>query len=164
MNEEKKAKLDEILNEYDDKLQQAKQGQERRKTEEEVFLDEFKRLRKEVIRPVMVNISENLKTHGHTCQVHEHEQQLERQGRIEDAKITMNLYPAGIERSAFHSINTPSISFSAQVYSKEIIIKSSTIMPNRGGQASPRGKLTSDKVDTDTIETYILDFLKDVLT
>ena len=134
-----KSHLDALMDKYGQRLEQTKREQEQIKVEEDAFLSEFKRLRKETIFPVMEDIGNQLKTRGHDYRISEEEETIDLEGRTRDAKITMNIFPAGVNRSAYRSENTPSISFIATRYKKKIWVHGSNIMPNRGGSAGPFG-------------------------
>ncbi len=163
MKKETKLTLDNLMNKYQQKLAEAKEEKEKVRSAEDVFLSAFKRLRKEVIRPVMEDFGKQLKARSHEYQITEEEESLDREGRIFDARITMFIFPVDIDRSAYRSGNTPSISFIASGHKKKIGVHASNILPTRGGSAGPRGsELDLEEVTDDLVEQEILKVLKEI--
>ena len=150
------------MDKYEQRLEEAKKRQEQIKSEEDVFLSEFTRLRKEVIHPRMEDIGNPLKERGHDYRISEEEESVDLEGRTRDARITMNIFPAGVDRSAYRPENTPSISFVATRYKKKIWAHSSNIMPNRGGSAGPRGEFNAEEITSDVVEREVLGVLKEI--
>ena len=163
MKEETKLTLDKLMDKYQQKLAAAKMNQEKIRSEEDVLQSAFKQLEKEVIRPVMEDFGKQLKARGHEYQITEEEESLDREGKLRDASITMHIFPAGINRSAFRQENTPSISFIASRNKKKVLVHASNILPNRGGSAGARGgDLMVEEVTSDLVEQEILGVLNDI--
>jgi hypothetical protein len=162
MKKETKSQLDVLMDKYGQRLEEAKKRQEQIKSEEDVFLSEFKRLRKEVIFPEMEDIGNHLKVRGHDYRIAEEEESLDSEGRTRDAKITINIFPAGVDRSAYRPEDTPSISFIATRYEKKIWVHGSNMMPNRGGSAGSRGKFNVEEITSDIVEREVLKVLKEI--
>ena len=163
MKKEVKSQLDVLIDKYGQRLAEAKKRQEQTKVEEDVFLTEFKRLRKKVIHPVMKDIGNRLKKRGHEYRISEQEESVDSEGRTRNAKITMSIFPKGVDRSAYGPENTPSISFIATRDKKKIWVHGSSIMPTRGGTAGSRGEFNAAEITTDAVEGEVLGVLKEIL-
>ncbi len=163
MKEETKLTLDNLMDKYQQKLAEAKKKQENIRSGEDVLLSAFKQLRKEVIRPVMEDFGNKLKARGHEYQITEEEESLDREGKLRDASITMHIFSAGIDRSAYSQENTPSISFIVSRHNQKVWVHGSNILPNRGGSAGVRGgDLNIEEVTSDLVEQEILGVLKEI--
>ena len=163
MKKEVKSQLDVLIDKYGQRLAEAKKRQEQTKVEEDVFLTEFKRLRKKVIHPVMKDIGNRLKKRGHEYRISEQEESVDSEGRTRNAKITMSIFPKGVDRSAYGPENTPSISFIATRDKKKIWVHGSSIMPARGGTSGSRGEFNAAEITTDAVEGEVLGVLKEIL-
>jgi hypothetical protein len=162
MKKEAKSQLDFLMDKYGQRLAEAKKRQEQIKVEENIFLTEFKHLRKKVIHPVMKNIGNRLKKHGHEYQISEQEESVDLAGRARNAKITMSIFPAGVDRSAYRPENTPSISFIAARYKKKIWVHGSSLVPSGGGTAGSRGEFNVAEITSDAVEREVLGVLKEI--
>ena len=147
---------------YEKKLKEHEKIRVSVRSEEEAFLDEFKRLRADVIRPAMEEIGNQLEARGHEVAISEREESTDSRGRTEDAKITMSFFPSDVERSVFRPDCTPSISFLTIGYKRKIRIHASNIMPNRGGSGGPRGEFDTAEITGDFVEAQVLKLLKEI--
>lgn len=164
MKEQSKKQLNEILNQYDKKQADAQEVKVQQQTEEEMFLEEFKKLRKEVIRPVFESIGNELKGRGHDYKIDEQEITTDAQGRTLPPRINMKIYPSGVERSEYRSDTTPNISLVADLSKKNVYTHVSTIQPNRGGSAGARDFLAINEIDADTVEKHVLKAVTDIFS
>lgn len=162
MKKETKSQLDVLMDKYGQRLEEGKKRQEQIKTEEDAFLSEFERLRKEVIRPVMEDIGNQLKARDHDYLISEKEEAVDLEGRTQDAKITMNILPAGVDRSVYRPESTPSVSFIATRYKRKIWVHGSNMMPNRGGSAGSRGEFNAEEINSDVVEKEVFGVLKEI--
>ena len=160
MKKESKSKLDALMSKYDQRIAEAQQKREQGEREEETFLIEFRRLRKEVIRPVMEDIGNQLRKDNHEFRIFEREESEESEGRQRDAHITMNVYPKDINRGDFGSTSTPFIRFYAEKYKERISIYGSSIIPGWGGESTDYGEFETMKVTIDVVESKILEVLE----
>ncbi len=160
MKKESKVKLDTLMSKYNQGIAKIQQKREQVEKKEETFLTEFRRLRKEVIRPVMEDIGSQLRKGKHEFQISEREELKDPEGRRLDANINMNVYPNGINRDDFGSASTPFIYFRADKYKERISVIGSTMMPGRGGDRTGYGEFEIMKVTVDIIESKILEVLE----
>jgi len=87
MKKEDESRLESILKTFEQKLAKSKDVKDQRRSEEDVFYMEFKRIRTQVVRPAMEDIANQLKARGHNSDISEVGD--ERSKR--DAKITMSI-------------------------------------------------------------------------
>jgi len=162
MKKETKSQLNVLMDKYHQKLAEAEGRQKQIKTEEDVFLTEFKRLRKKVIHRTMKSIGNQLKKRGHEYRISEQEESVDLEGRTRNANITMSIFPTGVDRSAYRPENTPSISFIATRHKKKVWIYGSSRMPSGGGTAGSRGEFNIAEISSDTVEREVLGVLKEI--
>jgi len=163
MKKETKSQLDVLMNKYGQRLAEAKKRQEKIKVEEDVFLTQFKRLRKKVIQPVMKSVGNQLKKRGHEYRISEQEESVDSEGRMRNAKIIMSIFPKGVDPSAYRPESTPSISFIATRDKKKIWVHGSSIMPTGGGTSGSRGEFNAAEITGDAVEREVLGVLKEIL-
>jgi len=157
--------LDALMGKYKQELAETKTRQAQTKTEEDIFLNEFKLLRREIIRPVMEDIGNELRTRGHEYGISEAEELVHPKSGTQHANITMKIIPAGFDWSAYTSFQqTPSISFFALKHDKKICVWGSNMMPGRGriGSAGPRGEFSVKEITNDVIEQEVLRVLEEI--
>ncbi len=160
MKEETKSKLNALMDEYDEKLKKKKKTQEEIELEENAFIDEFYRLRRKVMRPIIDEIGDYIKEHGHDYKVKE-EKLIDDYSTKKDAKITMMVFPSGIDRSAYTVSN---ISFTANKKEKDIYVSSKVIERNKSGTAEDRGVYNTNQINGDLVEKEIFNFLKAIFS
>lgn len=164
MNEHRKKQLDDILNQFDKKQSEIQEKKERIKTDEEIFLDEYKRIRQEVIRPVFESIAATLKERGHDCEIEEKDNATDARGSELPPSITMKIYPSREKRSAYKEDSTPRISFMPQANARQVYTHVSTIQPSQGGSAGVRDYFKVNELDTDTVEMNVLKAVADIFS
>ena len=162
MKKETKSELNILMNKYGQRLAEAKRRQKKVKAGKDIFLTEFKRLRKKVIGPAMKSIGNQLKKRGHEYWISEQEESVDSEGNRRNAKITMNIFPTSAHRSTYRPENTPSISFIATRDKKKIWIYGSSRMPTGEGTAGSRGEFSMEQITRDTVEREALGILKEI--
>jgi hypothetical protein len=96
---ENKKELDNIMSRYDSDdigLQEKKAAE---KAAQENFMKEYNRLKQEVIWPVIVDIGNQLNDYNHDYHVSEEEEYVDATANFTPASITLNIYPAGLDKS-----------------------------------------------------------------
>ncbi len=78
-----------LLNNYERQLKEKREKEEKVRRKEDIFLKRFRRLRTEVIKPVIDKISSKLKERGHDYSLEESEERKDADGRMQDAYITI---------------------------------------------------------------------------
>jgi len=157
LDSEIKKKLSAVLDEYDKAVANRQKAVEKSKSEHEKFIEEFKRLRTEVIRPVMEEFGVELRQRGHEYEIEERDETHDYEGRTLSAHITMTVYPKDIERNEFTKrfSDTPYVWFHASTYEKKIHVGSSNIMTGRGGSGGPTGEYEITQVNHNFVEQQV---------
>ena len=159
MNKENESHLDTILHSFEQKLAKVKDAQAQRRSAEDTSYIEFKRVRTEIIRPVMDDIATQLKARGHTVELSEVGD--ERSKR--DAKMTMRITIGGVPSSAYVPENTVLVSFSHGAHAN-ISIQASTPSQHRSGFPGARGDYAFSEITADLVEKKILEVLESVFS
>lgn len=167
MEKETKRKLDDLMDRYEQALKRGTQIREKQEKEDDGFLAQFEQIRKSVIRPVMEDMGNALKTRGHDYDVSEADRFSESTGvggRINLAcKISMEIFSAGIDRVSYTSANTPLISFTASSSKKRVLIHASNMTPGREGRSGPHGELDMKEITREKVEVMILELIGEIL-
>jgi hypothetical protein len=124
------------------------------------FNDEFRRLKKEVIWPVMVEVGNEINKYGHDYHVDEEEERVDTTAHEEPSSIQFNIYPAGVDRAYYTPDATPYIKFYANSYAKKVGIEVSTMMPGKGGTIGVHGEYAPDQMTKEFIEKEMVAVLK----
>jgi hypothetical protein len=158
-----KEALDSLMNSFGHDLEglYAKKAEE--KLSQENFAREFERLKQEVIWPIIVDIGNQLNSYGHDYHVSEEKEYVDATARFRPANITLNIYPATIDRSSYQPESTPYISFIADKYAKKIVIMVSTMMPGEGGAVGSHGEYEPGQITPEFVENEIIAVLKNTL-
>jgi hypothetical protein len=159
MNAEDKARLDAIMSSFEQKLAKSKDARSQRQSEEDAGYAEFKRVQRDVIRPAMEDMANELKARGHDSQISEVGD--ERSQR--DVRITMTFTIGGVSATAFSPENTVSVSFS-RTGSTTVTIQATTPIKNRSDLAGQRGNYAASDITTDIVQKKILEVLQEVFT
>jgi len=138
MKDISKSELASILDKYDEDLASRQKAAQKSKTEDEIFLSEFQRIRKEVIRPIMEELGTEVRTRGHEYKIEEKEETTDSEGKTSDAAIVMKVYPKDVDRmECLRTGSTPYVGFGAVRYKKKVFAYCSNIAPGRGGSSGP---------------------------
>ncbi len=121
--------------------------------QQEAIVEAFDQLTRDIIRPAMEGIGEELARRSHEYEI-----------RIAPGQeITMRFYPPVLRRSAYTTSCSPYVSFSRDGSTAKIHIVQCTLMPNGQGRAEITDTLPLDQVTRRYVETQICDVLRDVL-
>ena len=157
MKEANESQLQSIMQQFEQKLAKSKDAKDRQLLEEDVFYLEFKRVRTEVIRPVMDDIGDQLKAKGHTVEIAEVGD--ERSKR--DAKITLRVAIGGVPSSAYIPENTAVVSFCHTGHTS-VSVQASTPSQHKSEFSGSRGIHGLAEITTDLVEKKILEVLEEV--
>ena len=157
MIEANESQLQTLMQNFEQKLAKSKDAKDRQLIEEDAFYLEFKRIRTEVIRPAMDDISNQLKAKGHTVEIAEVGD--ERSKR--DAKITLRVAIGGVPSSAYIPENTALVSFCHTGHTT-VSIQASTPAQHRTKFEGSRGNFALSEITTDLVEKKILEVLEEV--
>lgn len=164
MKDSTEKRLAKILGDYDRRMSEEQEEREQEKSEDELFLEQFKELRRGTIRPVMEGIGNILREQGHEYRIEEREYSVDSQGRPQHPSIKMTVLRLDIPGSEYGGEPKPGVSFAATVRKKEIHGHHSAIVPGAGGSAGPSGKYTLDSLSGDAAERDILAGLEKIFS
>ena len=148
--------LGKLLDQYEDKRRAVEERRLQVKTDEDAYQKAFTRLRLEVIRPVFEAVGAILKARGHDFVISEDEYVGEPAGKTREALISIQVIPAGMEKSSQGDAPFPSLSFMTRHYNKTVCIRASNAVPKLNGGASPRGDYPLDRIDKELVQAELL--------
>ncbi len=162
LDSEIKKNLSSVLDDYDRGIGERQQAVKKTTIEEVSFVEEFKRLRAEVIRPILEEFGGELRQRGHEYEIKESESGKDDQGRTLPAYIGMAVYPKDFKRSEFTKLgaDTPWVGFTAWTYEKKIAFGSSNIMPGRGGSSGSSSEHKIEELTHDLVMQQVAKGLK----
>jgi hypothetical protein len=160
---ENKKELDNIMNRFNNDIEGLQEQKNKERTEQEEFIKEFERLKHEIIWPVIADVGNQMNEYKHDFHVSEEEEYVDATANFQPASITLNIYPATLDKASYKPESTPYISFIANRYAKKIGIMVSTMMPAEGGVIGSHGEYTLDQVTKEFVEKEIVEVLKNTL-
>jgi hypothetical protein len=155
--------LGKLLDQYDAKRRAMEDRKRQVKTDEESYRKGFADLRTRVIRPVFEAAGVILKARGHDFSISEDEHTDEPGGRTTEAAITMQVMPAGLEKSLHGDAPFPSLSLVTRDYNKTVCIRSSNGVAKPDGTASPRGDYQLAQVDKALVQAELLKLIAGIV-
>jgi hypothetical protein len=155
--------LRKLLDEYDDRRRTVEHRRQQVKTDEEAYQKAFADLRVEVIRPVFDAVGAILKARGHDFRISEEEYAAEPAGKTHEAAISMQVMPAGLERSPHTDGGFPSLTFVTRHYSKTVCIRASNAVPKPNGPANPRGDFSIAQIDKERVQGELLKLIAGIV-
>ncbi|HOX40682.1 MAG TPA: hypothetical protein PK263_00640 [bacterium] len=157
--EELKKLMDRFENDADNVAdEKAQQAQVRKE-----FLDQFEKIKHEVIWPVLVDVGNQLNSYGEDYHVSEDKERVDATAHAEPSSITFNIYPKTVNRAFYKPESTPYIQFAADPYAHKIAVNVSTMMPGKGGVMGLHGLFDIDKITNDLVEKEVVEVLKHTL-
>jgi len=157
MKDANDSKLQTLMQNFEQKLAKSRDAKDRQHSEAEAFYLEFKRVRTEIIRPVMEDIGNQLRAKGHTVEIAEVGD--ERNKR--DTKITLRVAIGGVPSSAYIPENTALVSF-CHTGLTSVSIQASTPSQHKSEFSGSRGIHALAEITTDLVERKILEVLEEV--
>lgn len=131
------------------------------KNDRDMFNDEFRKIKKEIIWPTLVDIGNELNKLGNDYHIDEEEEKVDATAHAEPSSLQFNLYPVGVDKSFYTPDSTPYIKFYANSYAKMVGIEVSTMMPGQGGSIGTHGEYTLDKITREFVEKEVVSVLKE---
>jgi hypothetical protein len=150
MEEQTKNKLKDIFNKYDKNNLERKQKQEKIKTEEEIFSDNFLKIVTNIIRPALEELCAVIKERGHACMITDSET---------TKKATIGLSLKSPESYVTSGRDYPFISFNASSMEKTVWVRISTISPTQGGHTGNGGQYRLDQITRGAVENEVTSWL-----
>lgn len=163
MKEENINKLNSLFSQIKTEEQRLKENLEKKKSEEEVFLEGFKTLCKNVIGPKMQEFRSMLRQNGFGCKVEFREEN--RNGAGINSQSNMILQISRNVNSSFYANDKfPHIMFTADRSLKRIGIHVDTIFQNGTGTAALKPDFyTLETLDENATEREIVESLEKIL-
>jgi hypothetical protein len=155
--------LAKLLDQYDDKRRTVEERRRQVKTDEDAYQKAFANLRREVIRPVFDAVGAVLKARGHDFTISEEDGAAEPADKTREAAISMQIMPAGLEKSAQPEAPFPSLSFVTRHYNKTVCIRASNAVPKLNGGASPRGDYPLAQIDKELVRSELLKLIAGIV-
>jgi hypothetical protein len=154
--------LSTLLDNYDRRLKEKREREKEAREEEEAFLKDFRRLRSDVIKPVLEQIGSQLKDRGHDYSIEDGETTKDTEGRTLDAYIRINIFPSEAKRYEYSPGLAPFISFSAIRLKKIVMISGGNIVPKKGDPAGSREEFKIDQINEKLLSQVLLKMLKEI--
>ena len=133
------------MDRYNRALNEQTQAEERRESQWKSFLSQFDEIQEKIILPIMQDIGEVIKTHGHDYRI-----------SPEPGRIVMEIFPGG------HKSSISSIAFSASESSDQVSIHGTVARPRGGVTSGPRGEVQRGQFAKDTVEEEIMKLLTEL--
>ena len=158
MKNENKKKLESILSAFESKYKNLMKEQESKTGARKEFLDGFKRLCDEKIKPVMNEIGQILREKGHDFIIHDRRENKNEKGGTFDSRITMEIYPNGKGRGGTREFPAQ-VFFSAQKDKEKITVheKKKASGTTEDTTSVELKKYTLTTLSTDDIEREIME-------
>jgi len=164
MKDETRKSLDQLLDTYDRRREEAENSAQEQLDEERKFLGAFRVCCDRIIHPAMEEIGEHLRSRGHGYSISSSDELVEVDGRTIPPRITIQFYPAGIDRSEFTSgADTPHVSFVANRSMEQLWIHQCNMAPGIGGSAGSKGEVSLKEINRDFVQEQIVAMVQDVL-
>ena len=158
MRNQTKLELEALLDGYRRKQQEVKRQIEQELYELELYLDDFKDLRKKVIRPVMEEMGDILEQNGHDYKIKEQEYSMDKKAFALEARIEFKIFPRSTAEE-FYAENHPSVMFSSDTASLKVKVHGSYVMPERRGERELIRTYGISEINSDIVEKEIIDVL-----
>jgi hypothetical protein len=163
LDERDKRELDRIMERYKDDLEGLKAEKAKEKEAQENFMNEFNRLKREVIWPVFADIGNELSKYNHDFHISEEIESIDAIAHFQPASIAFHIYPASLDRTFYRPESTPYVAFVADRYARKIVIRVSTMMPGTGGVVGEHGSFETSKITRDFVAKEIVAVLQHTL-
>lgn len=163
MKEENLDKLNSLFSNLKTEEQKLKESQEKQKSEEDLFIEGFKTLCKNLIDPKMQEFRRILRQNGYGCKISLNEES--KNGTGINAQTNIKLQIAKNVDSNFYTNNKfPHIMFTADKFYKRIGVHLDTIFQNGTGTAAMKEQsYTLQTLDEESIEKEIIDSIEKIL-
>jgi hypothetical protein len=156
MQEMLKSELERLLDAYDQKQDEALREAQRQREEGDAFVDAFRRLRAEVIRPGMEEVGETLRVRGHEYRIGEDDEGVARDGRPRSARIILTVTPV---RARSGEAAAPAVAFAASRRRRKVCVYLRLTAAN---DSSPRAEYDLDRITPGLVEAELLAALKEI--
>ena len=159
MKDEDAKKLRSIVEAYNARIDAALAKKAETKSKEAAFLEAFRKVIAETIRPAFEEIAAVLRADGHEATIAQSQESRatdERSEKRESIKLTVT--PKGFTKVRDHD-SRPEVVFTGDTSSERIRVYASERMPGESGGSAPRGDHTLDKITSDFVVNLTLEVL-----
>jgi hypothetical protein len=156
--------LRKLLDQYDDKRRTEEQRRRQLRSDDDAYRKAFVDLRRDVIRPVFESAGAILKARGHDFRISEEEYASDAAGKAHEAAISMQIMPAGLERSPQGDGGFPSLSFITRHYNKTVGIRPGNGPPRLNGTANARGDYSLEQIDAELVQCELLKLIAGIVS
>jgi hypothetical protein len=159
MKDEDTKRLRSIVEAYDEKTDAASARKAEKKSKEVAFLDAFRKLIAETIRPALDEIVAVLKSSGHQGIIAQSQESRAVEGRSDKHEsLKFSVIPKGYTKLHEHD-SLPEVVFTADTSNERIRIYVSERMPGESGGSGSRGDHTLDQITSDFVVKLTLEVL-----
>ncbi len=156
MDESHKAEIDALMKQHDDRT--GKRADDQRAEDE--FVIEFSRLRREVIRPAMEQVVEQLKAGSHHAVIDEADPTPTKKGANAGvATIRLEILPAGAKRELYGKHDLPGVTFTVEP-GMRVGVYSRSGRPDEEHGGGPLRRFRPIDVTSAMVTTEILEVLR----
>lgn len=163
MKEESLNKLNGLFSKLKTEEQKLKESLEKKKGEDELFIENFKNLCKNFIEPKMQEFRRMLRENGFGCKIMLSEENKNVLGINSHPNIKLQI-SRNVDSNFYANDKFPHVMFVADKNLKRIMVHQDTIFQNGTGVAAMKEKnYTFDTLDEDSIEKEILESVENIL-
>ena len=167
-NQNPKAKLNSLLNQYDAFLKRKEERRERKKSEGEKFTGEFIRIRDEIIKPVFERIKVEIERRGHKVHIETREPSWDSEKHLPiEPRISFSVELVTKDekdRGRYYGApDLPRLSFVCDSSEKKIWSHESTIGPGHGGHAGSKSKFTTEQITEEVVESELTGWFENLM-
>jgi hypothetical protein len=156
MDESHKTEIDALMKQHDART--GKRADDQRAEDE--FATEFGRLRREVIKPAMEQVVEQLKAGSHHAAIAEVDPTPTKNGKKEGAPaIRLEILPAGAKRELYGKHDLPGVTFTIEP-GMRVGVYSRSGRPDEEQGAGPMRRFRANEVTPEMVTTEILEVLR----
>jgi hypothetical protein len=163
MKEENIDKLNSLFSNLRTEEQKLKESQEKKKSEEDLFVESFKTLCKNLIDPKMQEFRRMLRENGYGFKITLNEESKKGTGINAQPNIKLQI-SRNVDSNFYTNNKFPHIMFTADKYYKKIGVHLDTIFQNGTGTTALKEQTyTLETLDEESIEKEIVDSIEKIL-
>lgn len=163
MLEQNKEELGKLMSLYQNDQAGLSAKKEEEKTAQAKFVEEFEKLKHEIIWPVLVEVGNELTKYGQDYHVSEEKEYVDATASFHPAHMTFNIYPSSLAPEFRKPESAPYVSFVSDNYAKKVNVMVSTMVPGEGGSIGSFGEYDALQITPDFVESELINVLKNTL-
>lgn len=163
MKDENINKLNSLFSNLKSEDQKLKESLEKKKSEEDLFIESFKIVCKDLIDPKMLEFRTMLRENGYGCKITFTEENTNKLGINGYPNIKLQI-SRNLDSNFYANNKFPHIMFAADKNTRKIVIHQDNIFQNSTGNAAMKEQsYTADTLNEENIEQEILDSIEQIL-